>query len=312
MWRPRTARRGLAVAVVLVLANTQATSAFASAQESFRFRADVELVYVDVFVSLDGAAVSGLTADRFEVLDDGKRRDVRLVDVQAVPQTFALLVDESGSITGKKREILHRALTDFSRRLDANAELTVLGFAERTTLRRPLGFAGTPLGGDLLGDGGGFTALNDALYVTLSYLGGAHGRPILVVFTDGMDNASFVDEEMVLDAARGSEAVVYFVKADAGLGVVRGGAALIPGGPAVRSSAMLESLIELTGGRSVDAGRPEQVADALEVILAEVSARYLLVFEPGQAKPGWHELRVGVEGLSADVRARSGYFASAP
>lgn len=283
-----------------------------ASQASFRFSADVQLVYVDVFVSIDGEVLPDLPAERFVVHDGNERRDVRLVDVKAVPQTFALLLDESGSITGRKRQILHDAFAGFARRLEADAELAILGFAERTTLRKPLGAARLDLEEEagLLGDGSGFTALNDALYVTFSYLGSAGGRPILVVFTDGMDNASWVREEMVLDAARSSEAVVYLVEADAGLGVLNGGAGLEPGGTAARAVAMLDSIVALSGGRKIDAGRPERVADALSEILAEVSARYLLVFDPGDAAPGWHDLRVEVKGVDAQVRARSGYFAA--
>ena len=42
--------------------------------------------------------------------------------------------------------------------------------------------------------GGGSTALNDAIYVGLKLLEAAKGRPLLLLFTDGLDTASWLEE----------------------------------------------------------------------------------------------------------------------
>jgi len=281
-------------------------------QDVLQFRVDVRRVHVDVFVTRDGASVGDLGAKNFEVYDDGKRQDVELVDVASIPQTFALLLDESGSISGGKRELLQEAALDFARRLRAEDELAVLSFAERISLRRPLRLHPSEIEESAYEiRGGGWTALNDALSLTMTYLRNAQGRPILLVFSDGMDNASWIGEEAVLQAARADEVVVYAVRADVGEHLSQTGSALSPGGTSGPSSAMLDELAKLTGGRSLAAARTGEIAETFQEILSEVSARYLLVFSPAENNnPGWHELRVRIRGAgNVAVRARTGYYA---
>ena len=280
-------------------------------QDVLRFRVDVRRVHVDVFVTRDDASVTDLRAEDFEVYDEGKRQEVDLVDVASVPQSFALLLDESGSISGRKREILQAAARDFARRLRVEDEIALLGFAERLSLRQPLRMDPSEIEErEYEIRGGGWTALDDALFLTMTYLRNARGRPIMLVFSDGRDNASWIGEEAVLQAARASEVVVYAVKAGVGEHLSQTGGALSPGGTSGPGSAMVDELTKLTGGRSVEAARPDVIAEALQEILSEVSTRYLLAFSPDEnASPGWHELRVRVKGAGdVAVRARKGYY----
>lgn len=282
----------------------------APVQDVLQFRVDVRRVHLDVFVTRDGASVADLRAENFEVYDDGKRQEVDLVDVASVPQTFALLLDESGSISGRRRELLQGAALDFARRLRAEDELTVLSFAERVSLRLPLRLDPSENEESAYEiRGGGWTALNDALFLTMTYLRNAKGRPIMLVFSDGMGNASWIREEAVLRAARANEVVVYTVKADPTDS--QRGEELTPGGRSGVSSTMLDELTKLTGGRSVEAARSDAIAEAFQEILSEVSTRYLLVFSPAEnTGPGWHELQVRARGAGGvAVRARKGYYA---
>jgi VWFA-related protein len=283
----------------------------AASQDVHRFRVDVRRVHVDVFVTRDGTSVADLQAENFEVYDDRERQEVKLVDVASVPQSFALLLDESGSISGRNRQLLKEAALGFARRLGAEGELTVLGFAERLSLRQPLRNDPAQIEESAYEiRGRGWTALNDALFLSMAYLRNGRGRPILAIFSDGMDNASWTSEDVVIQSARANEVVVYWVQAAVGDAFPRAGAGLVPGGRSAPASAMLGELTKLTGGRSVSASQVEAVHDALQEILSEVTARYLLVFSPREdAKPGWHELQVRVKGVGdVEVRARKGYY----
>jgi VWFA-related protein len=280
-------------------------------QDVLQFRVGVRRVHVDVFVSRNGASVTDLKADDFEVEDEGKRQAVELVDTASIPRTVALLLDESGSISGRTRELLAGTARDFATRLRPEDELTVLGFAERVSRREPLRVDPTRIERTAYEiRGGGWTALNDALFLTMTYLRNARGRPFLVVLSDGMDNASWIREEVVIRAVRESEVVVYAVKARATRESSRPEGTLVPGGAGAESSATLDEITRLSGGRSVEASRPEAVASAFEKILSEVSARYVLTFSPPeQAEVGWHQLRVRVRGAGdVDVRARGAYY----
>jgi Ca-activated chloride channel family protein len=281
-------------------------------QEPFQFRIEVNQVYVDAFVSRDGAPVTNLTAENFEVFDDGKRQYVELVDASSVPHSIALLVDNSASISGRKREYLRQALGAFVSELKDDDEFAVLTFAERTVLEQPLRFErpGTQ-GIKLEVTEGRATALNDAIFLALGYLRGAAGRPMLVIFTDGNDNASWIREERLFEAVRGSEVVVYAVQSRTNAELQGIPDAQQAGADSDPGTQLLRKVTKLTGGRSMRAARMENLAETYHDILSEVSTRYLLVFSPPTpVRPGWHDLRVKARGArNVEVRARAGYVA---
>jgi VWFA-related protein len=135
---------------------------------------------------------------------------------------------------------------------------------------------------------------------------------MLVIFTDGNDNASWIREEGLLGAVRGSEAVIYAVQSTT--------TAELPATPTVwtdgratsaSGTQLLETVTKLTGGRSMRAARMESLAETYSDILSDASTRYILIFEPpASVRPGWHDLRVKVKGVpDVEVRARAGYIA---
>ena len=141
-------------------------------QELYRFEVEVRTVYVDVFVTRDGEAVTGLAVEDFEVLDNGMVQQVDLVDPQMMPLSCMLVLDTSQSVTGEKLQHLRTAAHAFVERLQAQDEAGLLTFAQLWELRQ-----------DLEGDLGrlqqaldepmatGLTGLNDALYPCQSVLG---------------------------------------------------------------------------------------------------------------------------------------------
>jgi hypothetical protein len=137
---------------------------------------------------------------------------------------------------------------------------------------------------------GGDTALNDAAHAAMLVGSAATGRPIVILFSDGEDTTSFVDDAAVLETARRTGSVVCAVT----LGE-RGG--------------VLPKLAELTGGVFVKETSLERVAARFTVLLECFRRRYLISFTPtGVAGDGWHTLTVRVKG-GGQVRARTGYWA---
>ena len=165
------------------------------------FAVGVESVYVDVFVTDGGRPVVGLTASDFELKDDGVRQPVELVGVESFPLTTYLVLDTSGSVNGDKLEKLQaagRALLRGLRTGDEAAprDLRRRGPGARAADERPR----APRARRSAASGpAGATALFDALYAG-TMLASGRGRSLLVVFTDGEDNLSW------LDAAPGARA----------------------------------------------------------------------------------------------------------
>jgi hypothetical protein len=137
--------------------------------------------------------------------------------------------------------------------------------------------------------GSGATALRDAVHVALELRARDQTRPLLLVFTDGYDTASWLTEEAVIDSARRAGVVTHVVQ--------------------VESDEFLNQLVEASGGRAWSATSDRQLRELFTRALDEMRARYLLTYTPrGVSGTGWHELRVKLKNGRADITARPGYF----
>jgi VWFA-related protein len=275
------------------------------------FPASVESVYLDVFVARDGRPVMGLKAADFEVLDNGVRQAVTLVGLERVPLVAIMVFDASGSVIGAKRDDLKAAGRTFLAGLRDQDQATLVAFShelrvavphasDRAAVRRAL---------DGLGAGGG-TALWDALYAGLTLP--ASGRPMVVVFTDGEDNMSWLSAERVRAVAEESEALVHVVAIvpPPEEAFTLDGRARRAGEPAFLRS--LRGIAEVTGGRLWPVGASAELERTFVRILAEMQSRYLLSYEPaGVEREGRHRLQVRVKGHRGSVRSRRGYLVQA-
>jgi hypothetical protein len=139
--------------------------------------------------------------------------------------------------------------------------------------------------------GGGATALLDAVQLGLELQPHDRTRPLLLIFTDGRDTASFLESDAVLDSARRTGVVIHVVR--------------------VESDAFLDQLTQTSGGRTWSASSDRQLRELFTRALEEMRARYLVTYTPrGVGRAGWHELKVKVKAGNADVTARPGYFVS--
>lgn len=114
----------------------------------------------------------------------------------------------------------------------------------------------------------------------------------MIVFSDGVDTASWLTPDGVLDIARRSGVIAYGVSA----GQTR--------------SDFLPELIDATGGRLFRVEATNDLGPTFVGILEEFRLRYLVSYSPqGVSKDGWHKLDVRVKRRGVTVRARPGYLA---
>ncbi len=305
---------------------------FQTSQEPARFEVEVRTAYVDVFVTHDGQSVSGLTAADFEVFDSGKRQDVELVNVETVPLSTMLLLDTSSSVYGSKLRHLRDAAHAFLDELREEDEAGLLTFTNQWTHFIQPGSDITELHNTLDQPvTGGPTALLDTLYASLKLLDSRSGRPLVLLFTDGRDNASWLGEAELMEAAKQSEAIIHVVviKQRSGVTVVdrdvvrgiyidprqRGEAQGLEakGGTMGDRTQFLEEISKATGGRFWYANSSAELKDVYLGILDDMEGRYLLTYDPsGVPEQGWHPLEVKLKkGKAGEVRARSGYTVTA-
>jgi VWFA-related protein len=273
------------------------------AQEPPVFGAGVEAVYVDVYVTRRGAPVSGLTERDFVVKDNGVAQAARVVERDEAPLTAVLVLDCSSSVAGAKLEFLKAAAGSFVRGLHPRDEAALLAFQSRVELlhaatadREALLDAIARMTAD------GSTSMIDALFLGLKGRWG-DGRPVLVLFSDGRDTSSWLENEDLLRAARESSTTVYVVRTrEEGPGSGESGPAYL-----------LRRVVETTGGSSWSSGSGPEIEAAFRQVLETVNARYVLSYEPtGVARAGRHRIDLKVRQRGVEVRARREYFVAAP
>jgi Ca-activated chloride channel family protein len=258
------------------------------------FSSKIEAVRVDVLVTESGRPVRGLQAADFEILDNGVPQQVDLVSFEQIPLNLVLVFDMSSSVAGDRLTHLQEGARSVLSGLTADDQAALVTFSESVVLGSGLTTDVARLRGALAkGEGEGNTALIDAVYGGVMVGESDVGRALMIVFSDGVDTASFLTAEAVLDTAKRSNVVVYAVVAGAS-----------------PSRSFVGTLAELTGGALVDAGSTAHLGATFVKILTEFRQRYLVSYSPrGVSGEDWHRLEVRVKHRRADVKARPGYFA---
>jgi VWFA-related protein len=151
----------------------------------------------------------------------------------------------------------------------------------------------------------GSTALFDALYAG-AVLASGRGRALVVLYSDGEDNLSWLGAAELRRVLEESNVLVQVVASLTPAPVVqppgRGGMVEAPEPAHVRS---LRQLAEVTGGRLWPAASSERLPAAFGEILEAMRTRYVLRFEPEQPlRPGLHELDVRLVGRGGKVHCR--------
>jgi Ca-activated chloride channel family protein len=274
---------------MLVLSSTLAAGA-----QTPTFSTGVEAVRVDVLVTEGDRPVRGLASSDFEVRDNGVLQDVSIVGPETLPINVILALDASASVSGPPLDHLRTAGRALLERLQPEDRAALVTFSHEVTLRQALTREVDRVGRELaLIEARGETAVIDASYAAVMLGEADVGRDLVIVFSDGVDTASWLPGDRVLDAARRSDVVVYGV-------ALRG----------TDRPGFLRELCRLTGGLLFEVDSTRDLSAAFVRLLDEFRQRYILNYSPrGVSSEGWHELKVTVKSRRAAVTARTGYAA---
>ncbi len=133
--------------------------------------------------------------------------------------------------------------------------------------------------------------MHDATHAAVVTAEGGTGRPLLVIFSDGLDTVSWLEDQDVLETIRKSEVLVYAVTVEG------------------RWNSFLKDMTHASGGSLFEARSNRDLRRTFLKVLEEFKSRYLLGYSPtGVPLGGWHRLDVRVKGRSVTVKARPGYF----
>jgi Ca-activated chloride channel family protein len=277
------------------------------------FRSGVDLVRFGVTVlDEDGEMVSGLTADDFRVVEEGREQRIAYfsrgleLDLDRMPLHLGVLFDVSGSMT-VDASFAKTAAIRFLRGLDFAVDMTLVEFDTQVRVSRFIQADFPRLVERLRGqEAEGMTALYDALGVYLDGAFGQDGRKLLLLYSDGADTRSRLRFGELRDLLRASDVTVYAI----GFQVQRRNMAQM------RQRVRLQQIAELTGGRAYFPTSPDDLDEIYQQIREELEARYSLgyVSTDPTTDGAWRRVTVSLRGErpeldDADIRAREGYFA---
>jgi Ca-activated chloride channel family protein len=264
-----------------------------------QFRSRVAAVRVDVLATERGAPIPNLAAADFEVLDNGVPQQIDAVYAEHEPLDVLFAFDRSLSVRGETLRGLLEAAHAAIDQLTSDDRAAVLAFDHSFHLEQPMTEELTAVHRAIDGiDAGGSTSLFDALYAALTVAETGGRRTLILLFTDGIDNLSWLHEDAALRVARQSEAVVYTVAYEA------------PHPPTIvpYDKRVLQEIAETTGGRVLAASETGRLKASFVDVMREMRTRYLLTYTPTNADtPGFHTLSVKLKRRSGRIVARRGY-----
>lgn len=279
-----------------LLAGGMAGTALRAQQPTFR--AESAAVNLDVSVTRGGRPVRNLTAADFLLTDAGDTQRVQGASLETLPLSVFLVLDTSGSVAGQKLDRLIDAGRALARSLRPTDRVSLITFSTRVAVRVPLTADGNAVSValDSLRTEGA-TALRDAVFATLQLVPTDRTRPVVIVFSDGRDTASWLPASALLDAVRRAGVVIHAVDlVDA----------TDPYSP------FLSELVTASGGRRWAATSASRLTGLFTEALNEMRSRYLLTYVPTNTeRAGWHPLTIQLTRGRADITYRPGYLVPA-
>jgi Ca-activated chloride channel homolog len=273
-----------------------------------QFSTDAQMVVLHVTVrDQKGGFVSGLTKNDFKVLENGAPQEVTLFAKEDVPVSVGLAVDNSGSMRPKRADVGLAALA-FVHNSNPKDELFVINFNDTVTLGLPDTklFSASPeelttaLSSAFTG---GRTALYDGLMVGIDTLSkGTGGKKVLILISDGGDNASRHTLPEVLKEAEKSDVIIYCV-------------GLFDEYDPDKNPKLLRRLARETGG---EAFLPQEFADVVPIcgkIAQDIRNQYTSGYVPKNGALDGTYRKITVTASSPHhnkllVRTRAGYIAA--
>ena len=274
-----------------------------------QFRAGIDVVHLPVVVAArNGDLVRGLTADDFEVLEDGRPQKVSYfaegAPGAALPLHLALVLDGSVSMERDLRAAADAAI-QFVEALEEAVDVTFVDFDTSVSMGRferpsyPMLFerirARKPRG---------MTALYDALGVYLETSLGRDGQHVLLLYSDGGDSASTMHFGRLQTLLRLADVIVYAV----------GYLEHQRGADRTLQQMRLTQIARETGGEAFFPASARDLNEHYARILDELTSRYTLGYvSTNPAADGkFREVEVTLRRSNlrgAKVRTRTGYLA---
>ena len=256
---------------------------------------------IEFSVAGDTEAATALSAADLIVREDGVAQKVESFQEANAPMSIAMVLDASGSMR-PVLDAVKSAATTFVEALRPTDPLALVQFSDRVVIEHELSTRRQLTLDAIAGHQAlGGTALWDALFDSMAYLGKQPGRRAIVVLTDGRDEnnpgtapGSAHTLEDVVAQVRESGTTVYAI----GLG------------PRV-DQAGLTKVAEVSGGAAYFPEDVSQLADRYRRVVDDLRRRYLVTYtSTNHARDGaWRNVEITTGRPDMVIRSAGGYAA---
>jgi Ca-activated chloride channel homolog len=288
-------------------------SGYGQEEKGTAIKSSVDLVVLHVTISDEaGQFIGDLKKSDFRVFENKVEQSISVFSREDVPVTMGLVIDNSGSMREKREQVNSAAMT-FVKTSNPQDEAFVVNFNDEYYLDTDGDFTSDQK--DLENalsriDTRGSTALYDAVIGSLDHLKRAHkDKRVLLVITDGDDDASRKTLADTMKAAQQSNAAIYAI------GVFSGDDRRNDKKMVRRSTKELKDLAEVTGGMAYFPETLDEVKPVCEQVARDIRNQYTLGYYPTNAQKDGSFRPVQVQLISNEghgklsVRTRTGYYA---
>ena len=308
MSRARKPAVRLATAVIPLLLAGVIVRAQQDAPPLFRSETRVVVCNTTV-VDKNGHLVTDLSEENFSVFENGAQQKIAAFKHEDVPVSLGLVIDNSGSMRTKRAGVEAASLA-LVRDSNPQDEVFVVNFNDEPFLDLPnrknftndireMEEALTRI------DSKGGTAMRDAIRTSIDHLleNGNRDKKVLVLVTDGVDNASLITQDKLIKAAQQSGILVYAVglleeedRADAN-----------------KAKHELTALAEATGGEVYFPKEVSDVEPIAHIVAHDIRNQYTIQYTPSNSNMDgtFRQIKIAVNAPGKlTVRTRSGYYAT--
>jgi Ca-activated chloride channel family protein len=278
-------------------------------QRGYTFRRDVEEVVLNATVLDDNNhLVNDLKQDDFHVFEDGTPQTITSFQHQDIPVSMGILVDNSGSMRDKRAAVNSAAL-DLVKASNPEDEAFVVNFSDEAFIDQDFTSDLKKLRDGLAHiDSKGGTALYDAVVASADQLAKGAKRPkqVLLIVTDGEDNASTLNLEQTIRRVQDLQGPVVYA-----IGLLFGDDG--GGRETRRAKRALQTLSNETGGIAYFPHSLSEVDQICSEVAHDIRNQYTIGYHSTKpaSQGGYRLVKVQASAKGRGklvVRTRSGYY----
>lgn len=271
-----------------------------------QFRSDTRLVVLHASVTdHKGKLLTNLNQNAFKVFENGQAQQVKIFRREDVPVSLGIIIDDSGSMSTKRSRVEAAALS-MVRASNPQDEVFIVNFNDDAYLDVPFTNDVHKMEQGLARiDSRGGTAMRDAIGMSLDYMRqkAQKDKKVLLIITDGNDNASNISLEKVVARSNQSDTLIYAI----GLFTEE------EKHEATKARRALNELTAATGGLAFYPKDVNEVQALAVEVAKDIRSQYTIAYEPSiqQLDGSYRQIKVTVAAPGKPVvRTRSGYYAT--